>query len=279
MAVQSGEPELYWVAGNGTDVGKTTIACAVIRVLNARGKRTVGFKPFGASLLHDSIDFFLEKYPTAPCKLFGGDAWKLTMASPLTGADSIDLVSPIQTLCYSDWKNIILVRTGSNRLHNVEYFCSAYGQALSDRPDFRTLIDRTGLPFGDAVVVKDMDRDSTASMAPEKQKQAFAELLELGVDSVVSEGAGRWITTWPDCPPTGHLFLVADGQVTLLPDLNWTLPAQNGSALQCMRENADVYTNPQKRSFSVPLYVVESGRRDEVAEQAVGELLTAAKLI
>lgn len=279
MNAQDNEPELYWVAGNGTDVGKTTIACAAIRVLNAQGKRSVGFKPFGASLLHNIVDFIIEKYPNAPCKLFGGDAWKLTMASPWTDIDSIDLVSPIQTLCYSDWKTIILVRTGARLLGNVEYFCSEYGHSLKDRPDFRRLIDYTGLPMDDAVVVEDLDRDTTAAMAPEKQKHAFGKLLDLGVDAVVCEGAGRWISTWPDCPPANHLLFVADGNVTLIPNLNWTLPAQNGSALLCMREFKDFFTSPERQSYSIPLFIAETERRDEVAEQTVGDLLTEAKLI
>ena len=257
MSAQENEPELYWVAGSGTDVGKTTIACAAIRVLNAHGKRTVGFKPFGASLLHDIVDFIFEKYPDASCKLFGGDAWKLTMASPLTEVDCIDVVSPIQILCFSNWKTIILVRTGSHLLGDVEYFCSAYGQSLKDRPDFRRLIDYAGLPLKEAVVMEDLSRDAAASMAPEKQKHAFGKLLDLGVDTVVCEGAGRWISSWPDCPPTNHLFFVSDGNVSLIPNLDWTLPDQDRLSLHCMRKLAGVYTSPERQSYSSPLLVAE----------------------
>ena len=89
-----GGPAVYWVVGNGTDVGKTTVATALIKVLSARGQRTIGFKPYAASLLHTIIDFMIEKYPKVPCKLFGNDAWELTAASPLTGLEIIDPDQP-----------------------------------------------------------------------------------------------------------------------------------------------------------------------------------------
>lgn len=142
MGGVSGSPEIYWVVGEGSDVGKTTIAAALIAFLNAEGERAIGFKPFAASLLHENIDFMFENYPGVPSKLFGRDAWHLAKASPLTDGDWIDLVVPTQLLCYPNWRSAILMRSGSASLNNVEYFCSERGRALRDRRDFRQIRER-----------------------------------------------------------------------------------------------------------------------------------------
>ena len=269
-------PTVYWVVGNGTDVGKTTVATALIKVLNARGQRTIGFKPYAASLLHTIIDFMIEKYPRVPCKLFGNDAWELTAASPLTGPEMIDLVAPVQLLCYPNWQNTILVRSGSLLLDNVEYFCSENGAALRERTDFQALVRVTGLPLDEAAVRGGLGLDEAARLSPEKPKQAFARLLDLGVDAVVCEGAGGWLPVWQDCPAANHVLEVADGGVRFCPDLDFSVPFDPTSAGQGRESLLALLGDWDRTKASSPLYLAEAGRRAEMAQRIVKGLLAKA---
>ena len=88
-------PEIYWVVGDQTDIGKTTIAAALIRVLNQNQIPALGFKPYGGSNLRDVVDFMLAQFPKSNCAAYGPDALKLTRASPLTSDEHIDLVCPV----------------------------------------------------------------------------------------------------------------------------------------------------------------------------------------
>ena len=276
MEQGSGGPAIYWVVGNGTDVGKTTVATALIKVLNARGQRTIGFKPYAASLLHTIIDFMIEKYPEGPCKLFGNDAWELTAASPLTGPEMIDLVAPVQLLCYPSWQSAILVRSGSLLLDNVEYFCSDNGAALRERTDFQALARVTGLPLGEAVVRDGLGLDESARLSPEKPKQAFARLLDLGVDAVVCEGAGGWLPVWQDCPAANHVLEVADGRVLFSPDLDFSIRFDPAGAGQGWESLAAALNDSDRPRITSPLYLAEAGRRAGMAQRVVKALLAKA---
>lgn len=268
---------IYWVVGNGTGVGKTTIASALIKVLNASGDRSIGFKPFAASLLQDLVDFMIEKYPGSRSKLYGNDAWELTMASPLTGADLVDLVVPTQLLCYPTWQSTVLMRTGSASLNNVEYFCSEYGDTLKDRPDLQDIIARSGLPFGEAVVRESIGLDLSASVSPEKPKQAFNCLLDIGVDAVVCEGAGSWLPIWQDCPAVNHVIFVADGMVIFFPGLDLSFSFDPTEALHGVDTLAEVLKNPDLLRYTTPLYLVEDERRDDMAERIAQGLAAAVQ--
>ena len=273
------QPKVYWVVGSGTDVGKTTIATALIRYLNAQGHRTVGFKPFAASLLQGIIDFIIEKYPRGggQSKLYGKDAWKLTEASPLTGPEMIDLVTPTQVLCYPAWHSTVLMRVGSTPLNNVEYLCSSYGARLAGRQDLRHIIDRSGLPFAEAQITEKLSIGYGARTASDKKRMAFSKLLELDVDAVVCEGAGSWLPIWEDCPTVNHLFVITNGMVELFPDINmdFTFVPDKG-----LREASKLYRSLRQsnvRKFSTPFFLAERAKQEDVAIQIVHRL--AARLL
>lgn len=271
------KPTIYWVIGNETNAGKTTIASALIKVLNERGSKTIGFKPFAASRLQDVLDLMLEEYPTSPSKLFGGDAWKLTMASPWTGVDCLDLVVPVQALCYPNWESIIMVRTGSHRLENVAYYCTRRAAALKNRVDVQSFARISGLPLDNSTILKeDVGFQFAAGMAPEKQRHAFAALLDIGVDTVVCEGAGHWLPMWPGCPTPNHLILVGNGIVTLFPDIAISPAPAPNTPLQGIGVLSKIFKNPAVPRVSVPLFLAEEKRRGEMAQQICRELMSKA---
>lgn len=272
MQSSSAAPTIYWVVGNGTDVGKTTVATALIRFLNANGQRAVGFKPFAASLLQNNIDFMIERFPSSQSKLFGQDAWKLTTASPLTGPDLVDLVVPAQVLCYPDWNSTVLMRTGSSHLKNVEYFCSKRGTELKDRSDLRYIIDKSGLAFDDAKVIDRLSIGYAARASSEKKIAAFNALLDIGVDAVVCEGAGPWLPIWQGCPTVNHLFGIEKGTVNLYPHLNADFTFRPTQALRDVSTLRHFLNKPDVRRFSTPLYLAESASHDDVAQEIIGHL-------
>ena len=279
MPPSSPAPEIYWVVGSGTDVGKTTVATALIRVLNSQGRRTVGFKPFAASLLQDLVDFMIEKYPGSPSKLFGKDAWKLATASPLTGPDMVDLVVPAQILCYPFWPSAVLVRSGSASLGNVEYFCSEQGAKLKNRQDLQRIIKKSGLPFDQAQVTEKLTIGYGARRDAEKKQRAFNALLGLGVDAVVCEGAGSWLPIWPECPTVNHLFVVANGAVSLYPDLGRKFDFRSDRPLREAGRLQHSLNRSDTRKVSSPLYLAQSARHDEIASTIVSQLLIKSEVL
>lgn len=279
MTTQTGAPLVYWVVGDGSDVGKTTIASAAIAVLNQSGTRTVGFKPYAAGRLHEFLDFMLEKYPGTPSKLFGSDGWNLTTASPVTGPDCLDLVVPVQLICYPGWSSSLLVRTGSTRLNNIDYFTGPKGHALLDRPDFQQLVEKTGFPLADATVAKKLDFETVASMAPEKQELAFETLAGMGVDAIVCEGASHWMPTWSGFPAINHLFYISDGNVALFPNLDLEITPPRKSKLLPIHRLTRVLTGQNRKSVSTPLPLAETGRRKEVAQDVVWKLMSETGLV
>lgn len=273
MSRKTDFPAIYWVVGEATNTGKTTIASALIKTLNARDVRAVGFKPYASSRLYALVDFMIETYPRSQAKLFGKDAWELTMASPLTGPDLVDLVVPCQLLSHPTWRQIVLMRTGSAQLNNVEYICTEYGAGLKNRADFQRLIKKTRLPFDVAVLKTDIDVLHAHRVAPEKQRLAFNSLLDIGVDAVVCEGAGEWLPIWQDCPMVNHVFLLSGGLVRFFPNVDLSFVFQAERAVRRVDELVAILNEANSHGFAIPLYLVEQNRRDEVVRQVVSDLL------
>lgn len=265
--------ELYWVIGDGTGVGKTTLAAALVRVLGRAGHAAVGFKPYAAARLNDLIDFMLAEYPGAPCSLFGADTVKLAQASPLTQDPGlVDLVGPVQFLCHPHWRQVLLARSGSTCLANVDFFSDAAQQELRERADIRSLADRAGLPLRSAAPVSGLAFAAAHRLAPAKVADAFGELLRRGARHVVCEGAAMYLPAWQGSPPVDHVLLVADGAVHFLPDLRLPPEEASGPRMRTTRDLLDVFKAATHR-HSTPLLPVESARRDRLAEQIVTALL------
>jgi hypothetical protein len=265
--------KIIWVIGSGTGVGKTTIAAAFIRAMNRRGVPTVGFKPYAAGMLRDLIDFISEQSAKSKCSLFGSDGWELSMASPLTLSEFVDVVVPAQFLCHPYWESIMLARTGSVATDNVEYFRSAYTASIQARSDITELATKTALPFGEAKIVEPLRFLNAPSLTPEKQQRAFDFLLALGAGAVVCEGSGQFLPLWQDCPNPDHAVLLAGGTVHFFPNIKARYEVEDGAALTPAKGLLEFLDSARARHFSMPLYVVESGRRQAIADEIVESLI------
>lgn len=114
--------EVYWVIGEDTDCGKTTIATALIRELNRLGISSMGFKPISGILFTEKHDLLNDEFPLSKCGIFGNDALKLCDASPLSTREMLDIVNPSLLLCHDSYDEPLLIRVGSRQCKNIEYF-------------------------------------------------------------------------------------------------------------------------------------------------------------
>ncbi len=277
-------PKIIWVIGSGTDVGKTTIATAFIRAMNRRHAPTVGFKPCAVSMLKNTIDFLLEKFPNSKYSFFGSDAWELSMASPLTRSEFVDTVAPLQFLCHPTWESNLLARTGAVATDDVEYFRSNYAASIQARPDIVELARRTGLPICEAKIVDPLTLLELPPLTPQKQQRAFNRLVALGAEVVVCEGGGPLLPVWPGCPYPDDVVVLLDGIVYFFPNLgvrffpniSVKFDANAGASLNSKSHFLKLLKSTRAKYFSSALYMVESQRRREIADQIAESLISAA---
>jgi hypothetical protein len=268
--------EIYWVIGSGTDCGKTTLSTALIRHLNGAGRRTVGFKPYASFMLQNLLDLLDEVYPAVPSGLFGNDAWKLTQASPLTGPELVNVVAPVQILCYPNFSVPVLLHYGSELLGDLEILRTPQGKVVSQRPDLRPLIEASGLAFDKAQPSRRISLGRAILRAPEAQQHAFEHLLSLGAEVVVCEGAGEWQPFWPGCRKVDHLLVTTGADCIFFPSLNLEIEDEPVKRLRSSAELLKTLMSKERTSIVRPLPLARGERQHEVAAEVVRDLLEAA---
>lgn len=277
MDTNQQQPAIFWVVGTTTNVGKTTVATALVKYLNAHGTSAVGFKPVAGSRFRDHADFALEHYPRLPGRVFGRDALLLACASPLTQEADVDLVAPWQLLFHRTIDDTLLIRAGSTQLHNVRYFTTQAGLTVMARADFARLTQMQRLPL-DAARVFDPLTEARHDLAPDAQSAAFAALLERRPAAVVVEGAGPFIPTWKGTPRVNHVLAVSDDEILLYPRANAQVPHPVGKSRSTTRQLLQVFAKRGLSAHRVPQRIVESSNLDEAMDQTLGALLTAGGL-
>jgi hypothetical protein len=278
MTSPSAPPEIFWVTGNDTSIGKTTLACALIRALNTRGTPAVGFKPYGALRYHDSEALLDESAERSACRLVGGDVMKLVDASPLTSFDWLDIVGPAYYLIYQSWPMAMFARTGSLALGSVEYFKSEEAAIAQQDPDVRARLQRAELPIDDAKI-RELNFRTAGTLRPLNQAMAFGRLGTLGARAIVCEGAGRYIPHWQGCPGVNHIISIARGRLTIFPRANVVVafPIDRG-LVNTAELLAFLETLGRPRLRAELRFVLEPELRDAEADRAVAELLQISGL-
>ena len=214
------KPEIFWVVGEGTDIGKTTIAASLTRLLNKHGRRAIAFKPYALTRFSGAIDFLIRECPPHKAKLFGGDSLELAMSSPHTDAGMADLIAPCNAFSFPTWAFKFLIRAGSSETGNVRYFTSARAKALLDRADFRRLMEHIHLPLDTAEIISERDMANAPSLFPKVKSMALDRIRQMGPDAIVFEGAGELIPVWHGCPTVNHIVTLRRGQIAMLRNFN-----------------------------------------------------------
>ena len=265
-------PEIYWVIGDATNAGKTTIATALLRVLNREGIPAVAFKPFGGSLLRDLVDLMLARYPDTRCGMFGDDALRLTEASSLTGPDHIDIVSPVQCVYHPNWRSPLLMRTGSAKLGNLTLAHDARRETLLRRADISALLRRARLAGSKPQHFPDVRFAGLPGYAGDAVQRAFAHLAELAPGAIVCEGAAGFTPAWAGGPGPNHVLLVEGGKVHLQTRVDLPGDTEAMAPVRVVARRLETLG----RRVSTPIPVVETSRRNQAAEWTVRRLFDKA---
>lgn len=270
-------PEIFWVIGTGTDAGKTTIACALIRFLNRIGISAVGFKPYAKTLFRDGVDFLAATCPPHNRVLFGSDAYALATASPLTPVEMGEVIAPCHQFSYPAWGNVFLTRLGSGYLGDVEFLRTPLAQDLMLRPDFRRLAERIYLPIADARMME--SRIGFYSEETDAVKAAaFSALVELGSDAIVCEGAKDYLPIFRGAPVADHLVIVYETRIEFYRSINvapdallFGETAPWGRLSQLLQAVGECVSTPYR--------VLCSDEREQGLEEMLVSLLTRSGLV
>lgn len=219
-----------WVVGDNTNVGKTTISTALIRVLNRLGCPTVGFKPYAGTSLQDVIGL-LQEIALGDGYLVGNDARKLLAASPMLTLDMLELINPSWRISHPTRGVGVLIRKGSAAIGQRYFRHTENARALLSRPDFLRLNESMRLPQSEPV--KDMDPDAIDFADQSVQAASFARLMALKPGCIVCEGAGRLLPVWQGAPAAKHVFVVSSGALYFFANLNLQVTPTQGQWGPC----------------------------------------------
>ncbi|MFZ6818930.1 hypothetical protein [Undibacterium sp. Ji22W] len=280
-------PEIYWVVATHTNAGKTTLAAALIRVLNALGCPTVGFKPFAGMRLRDGVDFLSSQSRELNHRMAFSDGALLSQASPLTAGEYVDVVVPRQLIFKDSVRDTFLLRTGSQTLHNVEVWTNEQGQALAKRADVAYLIEKMNLPFAQARILEPIARPRSA-VGREKAEQAFAYLKTWQPQAIVCEGAGPWLPVWQDQACVNHVFMLTADSLHFYRDADLQIDVRNGVASDVGKDEESNYALAPDykillkalqakgiQSRMQPYWILDSSRREAVIDAMLQGFLSA----
>ena len=274
MTPRSSSPDTFWVIGPDTNVGKTTIATALIRALNREGCPAVCFKPFGGFLLQEAMEFGAEQRERSGCELCGSDADRLTTASPLTPPSMMDVVGPMYMISYPVYGRALMVRIGSRALGDVRYLFHEGATNLLSRSDVVELLRQLEVPLATMETTRFTFLDAP-SLYPAAQADAYARLLTLEPRAVVIEGASQYLPIWTSMV-VNHIFVVTGQEVTFHPRINMEPPFVG--QLKATR-NIMHHLGANPRSIAVPMALARPAEQEAVAAGIVDRLLEQAGLL
>lgn len=272
--------EIFWVVGSDTSVGKTTLATALIRVLNRLGKKTVGFKPHAGINFVEHLGVMEEAYPRSASRLFGTDTLGLACSSPLTSEELVEVINPSQRLHYPSRSHTVLSRIGSGILGNRKFFRSESAASFSQRPDIKRLTKIFGLPFDEAVTLESSVSSAHIDlMLPDVRTKSFEYLCDLGADAVVLEGAGGYLPVWQNCPMPKHIFALIGDFICFFPNVDIEIGAQQPNGrVSSTRILLDILRSKYPNPLVTNKHIAENKIRDSLTERIVENLLKRSQI-
>lgn len=270
--------EVFWVVGVNTDVGKTTMASALIRFLNKAGRKAVGFKPHAGVGFVDQIDFIAKHYPNTDARIFGSDALELARSSPLTDESMVEIIAPSYRIALPYDRLPFLARVGAKRLGNRRFFRMNGADEFIQRPDVRRLVDLFDIPFVEAKSISGRTGLSYIDLLlPEERTKSLNYLLGLGADATVFEGAGFNLPVWSGSPPANHILVVYGMWIALYPNVNFQFDV--GNKVVSIRAFQERVKQSNYKPTIVNNYFIESEHRDHIADKIIAKLVQESKLL
>lgn len=266
-------PMMIWVVGDNTNVGKTTISAALIRVLNAVGKKTIGFKPYAGARLMDVIDL-LEEVAAGDGQLVGRDARKLAKASPWVSNDLLEVINPSWRLSHPVRDASVFIRKGSAAIGQLSFLQTDTVGNFWSRPDLLKLNQLIRLPTDSLQSIGIKSADTVDFEDQVVQVASFQRLLALNPDIVVCEGAGRLLPTWLDSPPVRHCILISGGLLHFFPDLMIQMK-QNEDGFGPFTIAAIASQLSAAKHFTTSIPLASSSELDHEMDRFIGPIASA----
>jgi hypothetical protein len=269
--------ECYWVIGPRTEVGKTTLAAALLRVLNRRRCGALGFKPYSATLFAGAIERMCDPQSPTKSSLVGKDARTLADSSPLTGVADAECIVPVQYICHPHYHSAMIARIGSRTIDDRRCIKSDDHRDFLARSDVASIFDRNRSSTGDM----ESSPNLAFSKAPADGRDLVAKSYEAlvsrsGVDVVVCEGAGQFLPLWRGAPVVDHILHVDTVAVRLFPNIRLSSDTRQ---LETLRSGKTIdYILRDAGGVSTVFPMVPTSQRELVAEETVETLMHAAKL-
>jgi len=265
------EPEMYWVVGPNSNVGKTTLATALISVLAGTGRKTLGFKPYGARKFIDIIDLDCTGIPAEVSKVFGMDAVRLASASNVASLDDIELISPVVTVSFPEYANNLVTRAGARIIRNADFYRGKSALVLEKRADYRNILEELGIRDWLDFQETELGFPEVPRLGRRKVEECFRYLLKTrDVETVVCEGAGRFLPFWDAEKVVNHIVFIQSNEIYLFRDIDLNVSFGTDKLLPVQNI---VHALRQKSPRKAFLPFSRSARHDEVARETVERLL------
>ena len=257
--------EIYWVVGESTDCGKTTISCGLIRYLNSIGKSALGFKPFAGARILQGLDRFKEDLSRH--EIVGNDGVRLCAASGLLDSSMYDVANPHFLFFRNNILEPVLSRTGSKCLKNsfyskLEFFdvCMKNNKIKDALSNFPQLSEASY--FHGSV---DFEQQAEA---------AYRLLLERRPHSLVIEGAGPFLPFWrkKSRQQVDHVLVILRGRAFFFENVNMNV-VNDGSGLSGIQDLLRSSKIVFQKARSLPVQMVAPSQIDSATDVLVSRLL------
>lgn len=258
--------DIYWVIGEATNSGKTTIACSLIRTLNASSKKTIGFKPIAGIRFSQSKDLLINEIPFSECGMFGGDALKLCDASPFSDRGMLDIINPSLLLFKDNILEPLLIRRGSKKLDNLSYYKGEFLDSFLKDNENRKVFKQALLPTECSM---NIDEDISHIIL------ALEYILVLGPDALVMEGAGPFLPVWTGKHFVNNILLLTDGKVIFLRDIDLSLNLKYNEKVHVKMFLRHMKI-PKDKILSFPVLKVSPEEVESYSDNLIKQILSAS---
>lgn len=257
--------DITWVIGMTTNSGKTTVASSLIRVLNALGKKTIGFKPIAGIRFSQSRNLLINEIPFSDCGMFGGDALKLCDASPISDRGMLDIINPRLLLFKDNILEPLLIRIGSKKLNNLCYYRGEFLEEFLKDDENKKIFKQSLLP-----IKCPMLSDQNVSHIEAALKYIFA----LGPDAIVMEGAGPFLPVWAGSHFVNNILMLSDGKIYFLKDINLKLSLKHNEKVH-IKSFLQHFKIPKEKILSFPVTRVAAEKVEEYSYDLIKHILSS----
>ena len=233
-------PAIVWIIGDRTDAGKTTLAVAVIRALNAEGKKSIGFKPYAGTNTTVIIDMLAQRHKITLSRLWAPDTVRLSHPSFLDDLSMVEVLNPSYRLAKDG--QVLLVRKGSLYCGDRKFLRPVSRHPLHSKSQLDELAAEMDIPVGDIHEVECVHARELDQLSTERIESSLKAICKLGPKVVVIEGASEFLPAWRGCPSPDVIFAISG---------DWVFSAFGHNIKIRMRRPTKFYRKDRSQPFKI----------------------------